>query len=342
MARRRLSRDERTIIEMFTYRRPSGSQTEAEFVERFLTPLGFREDDHGNLIFQIGENPAILWSSHMDTVHRREGRQTVHYDGKTLSLTRRSKREGSSCLGADDTAGVWLMTEMVRAGVEGLYIIHFGEESGCIGSSELATRPAFFDGIQAAIAFDRAGYEDVITHQTGRRTASDAFARSLAGILGGRFEPSPDGIYTDTNEYAEIIPECTNISVGYFRQHGRNETQDVPFLIALRDTLVAADWSKLVIERDPTETEYDDYSYLGSRFERRSSSRWGSYGFGRGASSREDTEDLIKTYPDIVASMLRDLGVTRAQLMDEIAAYYGNTFRDDDDDEEDDWERSAA
>lgn len=341
MARRRRSIDERTIIEMFTYRRPRGSQSEAEFVERFLIPLGFVEDDHGNLILQIGENPAILWSSHMDTVHSRGGRQTVHYDGKTLSLTRRSKREGSSCLGADDTAGVWLMTEMVKAGVEGLYIIHYGEESGCIGSSELAKHPAFFDGIQAAIAFDRAGYEDVITHQTGRRTASDAFGRSLAGILGGRFAPSPDGVYTDTNEYADIIPECSNISVGYFRQHTTRETQDVPFLISLRDALVSADWSKLVIERDPSEVEYDDFSYYGSPYGSRSSSRWGSFGFGRGASSREDTEDLIKTHPDIVASLLRDLGVTRAQIMDEIAAYYGNSLRDDEEDE-DGWERSAA
>lgn len=320
--RNRRSRDERQIIDMFSYRRPCGSKTERAFIDRFLSPLGFWEDEFGNLILQIGEHPTILWSSHVDTVHRAEGMQTVHYDGSFLRLTKRSLRDGSNCLGADDTAGVWLMTEMIKAKVEGVYVIHFGEESGCIGSSALAKhKPDFFEGIKAAIAFDRMGYEDVITHQVGGRTASDAFARSLSKILGGSFKPCDGGVYTDTNEYAHLVPECTNVSVGYFGQHGHRETQDVPFLISLRNTLVAADWSGLVIEREPGDDDRYDYGFGSSRLS-----------YGRGASSARGLEDLVKAYPDVVADLLESCGVSRGDLMDHISHHYGQAFEDDEDD----------
>src|SRR3546814_793550 len=59
-----------------------------------------------------------------------------------------------------------------------------------------------------------------------------AFATNLASALnrqnsGFRYAPDDTGVYTDTNEYAGIVPECTNLSVGYQRQHGPRETLDV-------------------------------------------------------------------------------------------------------------------
>lgn len=117
----------------------------------------------------------------MDTVHKEEGRQNLNL--KDGILTQPSK---SSCLGGDDTAGIWLMLEMIKAGIEGVYIIHYGEERGGIGSRAKATKePLFFTGIDIAIAFDRAGYSDIITHLCYGRTASDAFADSFAKELGG-------------------------------------------------------------------------------------------------------------------------------------------------------------
>lgn len=290
--------DHETLFDMFRFKRPSGSQTEIDFVDRFLLPLGFTADLYGNMWLQIGEDPRVLFSSHFDTVHHKGGFQNLKFDGTHLT-------SDSNCLGADDTAGVWLMTEMVKNKIPGLYVIHYGEERGCIGSRALAkNKPEFFQGIDIAIAFDRAYYEDIITHQVGRRTASDAFALSLASQLGGEYKPSPNGVFTDTNEYSHLVAECTNVSVGYSSQHSAAEKQDVPFLIALRDSLLNVDWDQLVVERDPNKEEYSERDWRPSR-------------------RQPDYQDLILDYPDIVEEILRANGITKDMFEECVEDYYG-------------------
>lgn len=303
--------DEKTILAMHQYARPSGSATEQAFVDRFLTPLGFKRDTHRNLVLELsdedGRSANVLFSSHVDTVARREGMMTLERDGDMLRLAADDLAAGFTCLGADDTAGIWLMTEMVKAGVPGLYIIHHAEESGCIGSGALAaTSPGFFEGIDMAVAFDRMGYGDVITHQAHGRTASDEFALSLAKALGGSYAPSAKGVYTDTNEYERIIPECTNVSVGYFDQHTARECLDVPFLIRLRDQLLTVAWDNLSISRDPEEVTFSQHPF----------DDWGN---GGGA----DMETLVRQYPEVAAQMLAAYGVTEQELAEEISFHTG-------------------
>lgn len=43
----------------------------------------------------------------------------------------------SNCLGADCTTGVWLILEMIKARVPGIYVIHNDEEVGCVGASDM-------------------------------------------------------------------------------------------------------------------------------------------------------------------------------------------------------------
>ena len=73
--------------------------------------------------------------------------------------------------------------------------------------------------------------------------------------------PCDTGVYTDTAEFIGLIPECTNISVGYKHQHGDREWQDVEFLWKLAGTCVSIQWDLLPTERDPkvTENKYDDW-----------------------------------------------------------------------------------
>lgn len=309
--------DTREIMSMFSYARPMGSPTEQAFVDRFLAPLGFRRDRHKNLWLQINtpdhKAPRIMFSSHVDTVDRMEGIKSLHMgDDGMLILSHKDKRKGFSCLGADDTAGIWLMVHLARAGVPGLYMIHHGEESGCIGSGDLAFRsPDFLEGIDIALAFDRAGYTDIITHQTGGRTASQGFAWSLARQLGGKFGPSDEGVYTDTKEYAGIIPECSNLSVGYFRQHSQSERQDVPFLIALRDTLLKVDWTSLNVERNPHETEA--LTWRDDEF------WWNEDPMERASTAPDDRMTaLVAEYPGIAAALLEAYGVAPEDLAEEI------------------------
>lgn len=234
------------LISMLAYMRPAGSSTEREFIRRFIRPTGAQPDPRGNYLLRIGDAP-VAWCSHTDTVHHWGGRQPVEVVKGVARVT------GSNCLGADDTTGVWLMLEMIRADVPGLYIFHRAEERGCLGSSYIAKHtPELLDGIDAAIAFDRRGFADVLTHQMGERTASNAFAWSLADQLPKGYRPDDGGVYTDTYEYAHIVPECTNISVGYGSQHSAAEWQDLAFAAELRDYLIQIDPDRLIFERDPS------------------------------------------------------------------------------------------
>lgn len=248
-----------TLMAMHSYCRPHGTPTETEFCQRFIAPLGAERDLFGNWHYQIGESP-IIWSCHTDTVHRKDGRQTVHYNlgSGMLRLSKRSRRT-SSCLGADDTAGVFLCCEMIKRQVPGHYIFHYGEESGGLGSSDLAAEwPELLNGATFAIALDRSGTADIITHQSGGRTASDVFAQSLAAQLnvdGLKYAPCDHGIYTDTAEYAAIVAECSNLSVGYYAAHTKHEQLDTRHLLRLLERLCALDQSALVAARTPGEID---------------------------------------------------------------------------------------
>jgi len=292
------------IAMMHTYKRPYGSEVEKKFIQKYLAPLGFKPDQDNNQILTIGNRP-FLFSSHSDTVHHDQGSQSVAIDGSSfLSLSKQALKDGSNCLGADDTAGIWLMLEMVKANIAGTYIIHYGEEVGCIGSSALASHnPAFLRQFQAAIAFDRAGYGDVITHQMGRRTCSNAFATTLSEQLGGDYQPCDKGMYTDTYEYAHLIPECTNLSVGYFNQHTPNESLDMGFLVALRNSLVhSVDWDSLPIERQPDASP--EPPSQGSK------------------QYYQDMVSVVLDYPEIAADLLEGMGYTAESLLEEIEHFY--------------------
>lgn len=290
------------LLDMMTHRRPHGSKSEKAFSRQYLDPLGCRADGFGNRILRIGTAP-VMWSSHVDTVHRAGGTQLLRVQDGTVSLHRGSKSSGSksNCLGADDTAGIWLMVEMIRRGVEGLYVFHRGEEVGGLGSSFIADKtPELLRGIDFAIALDRKGYDSVITHQGGR-CCSDKFAGELSRQLGMGFKPDDTGLFTDTANYTGLVSECTNLSVGYHMQHGPREWQDITFLEELLEALCTLDVSALPVCRDPGEPD-DDW--------------WLDYG-----SDSDTLVSLVEDHPEVAADLLEQLGVDRRAFEDAIREY---------------------
>jgi len=180
------------------------------------------------------------------------------------------KTDGKTILGADDKAGVVIMLYMIEKGIPGFYLFTHGEEKGCVGSSKLSqklqTKPdEIYKDIKKIVAFDRSGYSSVITHQMTQRCASDAFANALIDELGKsglKYTIDTGGYYCDSAEFADILPECTNISVGCFDQHSKNERQDLDFLEKISEACCKVDWASLPVERDPAKVEIIDSYYV--------------------------------------------------------------------------------
>ena len=257
--------------------RPASSEMEKFYVNNYLfTPemqaMGMYKDGfhygrqegsgEGNLIIKIGEGSKTLFSSHTDTVHRTGVEQNVIIDPTQDKL--KFTTDSGQCLGGDDGTGVWLMLELIKAGVPGLYIFHRAEEVGGQGSSYIAnTTPELIEGYERAIAFDRKDDWSIITHQSGVRTCSEEFAKDLARELSMGHRADSTGSFTDTANYDTIIPECTNLSVGYHNAHSARENQEIDYLLEFRDALIKVDWENLVTARDPEEVEYSNKGYYG-------------------------------------------------------------------------------
>lgn len=220
-------------------------------------------DGYGNVIVDRlkGANKQVCFTAHLDTVHRDEGKNPLVYDPVTGLLTSKNKTQ----LGADDGTGVYLLLKLLEANVCGLYIFTLNEEIGGLGSEWMAENtPELFDDIDIAIGFDRRGKSDVIIAQAYGECASVEFAKSFADAIHSAnpslcYAPCT-GVYTDTAEWAHLVPECTNISVGYDREHTQYESQDIYFLDNLLSGLLNLDWANLVVSRIPLDPELDEWS----------------------------------------------------------------------------------
>lgn len=262
-----------TLYRALRVKRADGSQSEARFVAWLVNRLPVTMiDARGNVHVDLRTMPdhRTMFTSHTDTVHHGGGDNVIRLDVSDPDAIK-WRADAGSCLGADDGAGVALMCHMIDRKVPGLYVFFRGEECGGVGSSWMDKEfSACLKDIDHCVSFDRADYMDVITHQGGSRCCSDAFAQALGNALTTDdltlgFTPSNGGVFTDSANLTDHIPECTNLSVGYKHQHGDGEWQDVTFLARLADQLCLVDWASLPVERDPKvyESKWDNSYTLG-------------------------------------------------------------------------------
>jgi len=297
-----------SLFYMLQTMRPAGSKAEEAFIDRWIKPLGTETDGYGNQVIRIGDSP-VMFSSHTDTVHRNEGSQRIKIANGWIALHPKERR--ASCLGADCTAGVWIMREMILAGKPGLYVFHREEEIGGYGSQWIAeNNPSLLDGILACIALDRKGIDSVITHQYGGRCASDSFAVSMAKQLKG-YKADDSGSFTDSASYTHLIPECTNLSVGYESAHTDAERLNLFHLVSLRDQLLRFDISRVDIRREPvakvtalsrSNGAWNVWDDMESQWDRRDN-----------RAARNVTE-FCRLYPDEVADLLAQYGIGLGDL----------------------------
>jgi hypothetical protein len=261
-------------------------------------PKGYQIDEDGNYFYKIGESKTIF-ASHLDTACKNQVDVVHKIDGKMI------RTNGKSILGADDKAGVTILLYLIEKKIPGLYYFFVGEEVGCIGSGLASKRTEIFKKYDRIISFDRRGTTSVITHQSGKRTCSDDFADALVKELnryGLNYKKDSTGVYTDSAEFSSLIPECTNLSVGYYKEHTHEEHQDINHLILLCSVVAKIDWESLPTKRDTSKIEWDNEYYYN----------WGEYGI----KSKRST--CIYDYYDyeyelIYDSRSRDTGFNRGR-----------------------------
>ena len=286
-----------TLLKILSLKRPHGGKNEIRVADEILCELPdlmVYNNEKGlpmAYLYTTDEKSKTLFVSHLDTVHSKDGLNPVEFDPELQWMW---KTDGE-CLGADDGAGVWLLYEMARAGVPGTFLWTVGEERGGIGARWLADHAAsYLSSFDRAISFDRRGTTSVITHQGMGRCCSDVFADALSSALNEdmtlMYLPDDTGVYTDTAEFIDIIPECTNISVGYYSEHSENEKLDIIHFQALAERVAKIDWDTLPTDRDPKEViTYDAYDYT-------SWGAWSRKGWGTTSVSADGWGDGGNTY----------------------------------------------
>lgn len=254
-------------------RRPHGSIEEGSVIPYLLRILGDSAehawvDGIGNLHIDTRSNHRhrTLFVAHIDTVHHKGGINLYREDAAGLHAV-------DAPLGADDAAGVSILAAMVGT-VPGYYIFTRGEECGGIGAKYLADECIdILMQFDRAIAFDRKGTFDVITAQWCGDCCSAEFAEGLTAALNARgmlYMPTDKGVYTDTAEFIDCIPECTNIAVGYYGEHTDKEWLDLAHHAALLDAALTIPWDSLPTACDPDAVEeYVAPIQLGKRKRRK-------------------------------------------------------------------------
>jgi len=239
----------KTFLSLVTKTYPHGHEDE---LLEFLPEL--KKDRVGNYYVMIGgDKPETMFTSHLDTADRSQ-RTTYLFSDKEgedeIIVT-----DGTSVLGADDKSGVTVMLYMMAHGISGLYYFFIGEERGGIGSHALADifeEVPYLHNLKRCVSFDRRNYHSIITSQMGGECCSDEFAEALCDAYnqhGMSMKPDNTGIYTDSASFIDDIPECTNVSVGYFNEHTGNEKQNISFLERLCKASVSIDWESLPTKR---------------------------------------------------------------------------------------------
>jgi hypothetical protein len=234
-----------TFISLVTETYPHGHEEE---VVPFISGAGLQKDEFGNYYKIIGKSET-MFTSHLDTADRKKSKVTIHskiVDGDEILCS-----DGTTILGADDKSGVSVMLYMIAHNIPGIYYFFIGEERGGIGSGKVSSvfeSTPHLKGVKRCVSFDRRNYFSIITEQMCMECCSEEFAQALANQYnsnGMQLRLDPTGIYTDSASFIEQIPECTNISVGYFDEHTTKERQNITFLKKLAEASIKVKWEEL-------------------------------------------------------------------------------------------------
>lgn len=263
--------------------------------------IAYLSDIHNNITVDLGG--TTCFTAHTDTVDNKQGNNLLQTKDNIVTVM------GGGVLGADCGSGMYVLIRMILASKPGLYVFFSTEEQGRVGSTQYAMP----EHIQKCVSFDRKGTDNLITHQMGERGCSEAFADAFIAAFDLPYKKDPTGSFTDSYSFFDKVPECINLSVGYYNQHTKQESQDIAFLEKLVDACIALDWEALPVERDPTTTDYDfgddRWDWYKTPYTKSANNYSNRYTF-----EPTTIEDFVYEYPYVVSDLLEEYGLTLQDL----------------------------
>ena len=237
-----------TFLKLTEFTIPYGYESDLEH----LLPNGIKSDGFGNYYIKIGESET-LFTCHLDTYCETKEKVNHVIEGNIIGT------DGTTILGGDNKAGVTALLYMISKGIPGFYYFFIGEEpilsGGLFGSSLVVdNNPDFLKKFKRAIAFDRKKTGSIITRQMAQQCCSDEFADSLIDEFskaGLSMQKDKTGYYTDTGNFIELIPECTNISIGVWNEHHDTEYVDISYVQKVAEAACKINWNGLPTVREP-------------------------------------------------------------------------------------------
>jgi hypothetical protein len=239
------------FLKLTEFTTPFGHERTLEEILKAFVP-GIKRDAIGNYHITVGKSQT-LFSSHLDNYCKLSEKVNHIIDGNII------KTDETTILGADNKAGVLVLLYLISNNVPGHYYFFIGEEpilsGGLHGSRMLCVHLRDrLAGIKRAVAFDRREYGSIITRQSAQPCCSAEFTMALIKEFANQeieMSPDPTGYYTDTASFLEIIPECTNISVGVFGEHSKKESVDITYVEAIAKAAAKINWEELPTSRNP-------------------------------------------------------------------------------------------
>ncbi len=237
-----------TFLNLTEYTTPFGFESD---LEKYL-PTSLKKDEWGNYYTSIGDSQT-LFTCHLDNYCKEKVKVNHVIEGNII------KTDGTSILGGDNKAGVLVLLYLISQSVPGTYYFFLGEEpilsGGCWGSTKLVeNKSEFLKKFKRAIAFDRKMTGSIISRQMAQECCSQEFVSSLSEKFsekGLTMNDDKTGYYTDTGNFIEHIPECTNISIGVWNEHHKNEYVDISYVEKVAKASTNVDWESLPTIREP-------------------------------------------------------------------------------------------
>lgn len=225
--------NEKLLMKLLSIQSPSKNEGEMKkFIVSYIhankIECKIDVDETGNILITKGEAELYpCFISHMDEVNVIQSDRTVIKLNNIL-IGLNAKTGAYAGIGADDSVGVYICLEALRAfeNIKIAFVVE--EEIGCIGSGKMDMK--FFENVIFVFQADRKGDDEVIQYSNGTDLMGTEFKDFIKPEMEKWNYKFGNGTATDAGKLTTrgIGIVTMNISCGYWEAHTLEEKACIP------------------------------------------------------------------------------------------------------------------